>query len=752
MASLRCIACPESVGYAHGIILKDIQEEGIMKKLCWGIFFMIVLGMIGQAEAQEPPPPYEGDFTVTYYVDNYPYALNNMLLSYNACLESFMRLNPDIVIYDIPFGTLVRMPRRENCYDYSVYPYSDHMNAFIYGGKGVPLRLKFYENGQWLDEPYYSDDVVYIGGYKSVEDIAKAYHICLDDLLAENYLLQHYDDYAKLLASLDVFIPDYYPRCYLDSSEQQPIKVVLDETGVITLSENTYPFSLHLFAKVYNVCAEEVIDYRLLQRLYTGYSDDIEISIPTDAPPCYNEQGQRLQYFDENNQLLETPIYSDLPIYIVQPQQTIQEVATITGACILDLMRANQFIHLPMNYAVELFIPPAKPCPSDIQWLEIYRPTLQNVALSQNICLKTVAELNPHLITDSRYGTGYRRYSYHYDYLTNSIVFIKYEPCYQTHVVDREESIYDIEHWLNICHEDFFYDNYQPLEEDRIIYTDVNVLPCYNQQGQRLQYPPDYDYHRVYSNWQPDETKHFLPIYSSLQVYLAEWSDSLYEISRRFNVCVEDLLRVNPSLRNRVPPDNYPVFIPQVQPCYDEETGLQFIYIDENGEPLLEPILSDKLIHYFGMPSYYLAYYYNVCYNRISDANEDKYDENRKQKYWGTIIPTDRPPCYDENWFLIDYRLVDKKVHTVLAGENIISISRKYNVPYPLIIVANDLYNPDMIWVGQKLIIPTPPKSDDAWWLVVLWAFWGGVVIVFIRNVRSYICQEKEIHQRGMRK
>jgi len=711
-----------------------------MKKLCWGIFFVMIFGLAGQGEAQEPPPPYDGDFFAYYYVDDHPYALNNMLLSGNSCLESFMRLNPDIVIYDIPYGTLIRMPRRENCYDYSVYPYSDHMNAFLYGKKGIPLRLKFYENGKWLDEPYYSDDVVYISGYKTVEDIAKAYNICLDDLLAENYLLHHFDAYRKLLSSLDVFIPDYYPRCYLDSSEQPPIKVVLDETGVITLSGNTYSFSLDLFAKIYNVCAEEVVDYPLLQRLYSSYSSDIEISIPTDAPPCYNEQGQRLKYFDENNQLLETPVYTDLPIYIAAPQQTIQEVATITGTCIIDLMRVNQFIDLPMNYAVELFIPPVKPCPTDIQWLEVYRPTLLNVALAQNICLKTVAELNPYLTDSPKYAKIFYRY---YSYYGNSVVFIKDDPCYQQHTIYAGESIYDVEKRLNICYEDFFYDDIPQQGDDKVIYTALDVLPCYNEQGQRLQYPLDYDYHRIYSNWQLDETKHFSPVYTPMQVYLVEWSDSLYEISRHYNVCVEDLLRVNPPLRHRVPPANYPVFIPQVHPCYDEETGLQFIYIDENGELLPEPILSDKLIHYFGSIPYHLPYYYNVCWNRISDANEGKYDENWNSRYWGLIIPTDRPPCYDDNWLVIDYRLIGKTTHTVASGENVISISRKYGVPYPLIVIANDLYNPDMIWIGQKLIIPAPPKSDDVWWLVILWAFWGGVIIIFIRNVRSYLRQEK---------
>jgi LysM repeat protein len=44
--------------------------------------------------------------------------------------------------------------------------------------------------------------------------------------------------------------------------------------------------------------------------------------------------------------------------------------------------------------------------------------------------------------------------------------------------------------------------------------------------------------------------------------------------------------------------------------------------------------------------------------------------------------------------------------HTVAKGENLLSIAQQYNTTVEAIVEANDIANPDLIFIGQVLIIP----------------------------------------------
>lgn len=44
--------------------------------------------------------------------------------------------------------------------------------------------------------------------------------------------------------------------------------------------------------------------------------------------------------------------------------------------------------------------------------------------------------------------------------------------------------------------------------------------------------------------------------------------------------------------------------------------------------------------------------------------------------------------------------------HTVAGGENLLSIAQQYNTTVEAIVEANDIANPDLIFIGQELIIP----------------------------------------------
>jgi LysM repeat protein len=840
-----------------------------MKKLFWGLIIACLCTLIGEISAQEPPPPYDDDdVRMVYYESENPQGLNF------ECLETFIRLNPSININNIPYGTKIYLPREERC-----YLFEDSIN-YNYWSYGRPKRLKFYENGQWLDTPYYSDRVIYLSSWNikrgqdrsfTVQDIADYLNVCVDELLAENYLLAyHFEEYRRYYGySMDIFVPNTWSPCrqythqrqktkrYPYSNTQPVQKINLDGDAIQFSSFYQLPTTL---SKTYGVCIEEVMNSTLLLRFFSPNSREnpVDIYLPKHAPKCYNKNGQRLTYYDENGQRLETPIYSDLPVYLTNYGDTIPLIAQKFNVCIVDLLRINQFPDIPTDIAIELFIPPQRPCPTDIQAMQLATASLHMASFITNICLETMMEFNvglPDRIFVDMTTTSSLEYKKHWFAIKTD-----QPPCYKRYFIQRGESIYQAEKSLNTCVEEFSFvqtqSNYfsfdtfeEVIRRDGVyLFAPIDAPPCYNENSQRLIYPTQKG-DVVYSDWN-DIINRETPTYSELVAYLPEFSESVYDISQKFNVCVKDLLEKNPFLKNRIPRNHY-VFIPQTRPCYDEETRMPLIYEDENGNPLPEPIVGEQLIHY-GAPQFeHLRYYYNVCDNRISDVNDNKWDENGNARYLGYIIPTDRPHCYDKNWgyaeyvcynqpvdFDTDYRhanppltfdingtncydlkepntviwyqgnpykiqyykgtpfesrlftawcfgltmqdiytinadkdflpilplytraiplptrdcyvenpgiLAGKTIHTVEYGENITSIGDKYGVPYPFISVANNLGINNTIWVGQKLIIPSPPTTNDWWWLLPLWALWILLLIGFGRRIFIRIRQEKMV-------
>lgn len=46
--------------------------------------------------------------------------------------------------------------------------------------------------------------------------------------------------------------------------------------------------------------------------------------------------------------------------------------------------------------------------------------------------------------------------------------------------------------------------------------------------------------------------------------------------------------------------------------------------------------------------------------------------------------------------------------HTVQAGDNLLEIAQEYGTTVQAIIEANGITNPDLIFIGQTLLIPVP--------------------------------------------
>jgi LysM repeat protein len=580
-----------------------------------------------------------------YYEDENPNRLDVILLQNNICLEAILKRNPGLDINNISYGDSFYVPVDEACYEYdkSIYGYWNFSD-------GYPPRLKYYENGQWLRQPYYSKHVIYREP-KSVEEIAREYNICPDVLLADNVLLQQFETYREYTwMSMDIFLPVNAPPCDPDWSPQKTASTTqILELPLLTATPM-------YFVTQYNICPEEIHELAWAEYFYQSYASipTVRLSIPDDALPCYDENGRRLRYYDDLGNPLEKPEYSELPTYVVSPGETMQDIASLMGVCLIDLLRMNHFPDLPAVVEIELFMPPSRPCPD--QPVEAYliqnaSNDLDSLSRDFNICTDLLRPLNPHLakVDEDAYVQSriYKSSSLSHWVLipTNA------PPCFWEFYPTDGLSVFDIERELNICYQEFRWEwipdpNTSIPGSNTMLFIPYAAPPCYNEQGQRLQYPTD-DTQKI-----ENQTNFTNLEYSDMPIHIFQGSDTVYSLSRQYNVCVHDLLAVNPRLAEAMP-IGYPTFIPKTRPCYDEAAGMPLIYEDAAGNPLSMPQISKHLTYYGSQAFGRVSAYYNVCVNRIEDANRDKLE--RRISYLGWIIPTDRPPCYDQDGNPIDY-------------------------------------------------------------------------------------------------
>lgn len=592
------------------------------------ILLVIVMGLLFAVPVLGQDEP--DNLYLMYYENPRSDQLDWELWYRNICLEPIMRLNPDLDITDVEYGTPIWIPLDEPCYEGSQW------NSTL----NKTPRLKYYEQGQWLDEPYYADNVAY--EYDStIYEIATMFDVCVADLLAENILLQHYPAYEDftVVTSMDIFIPQGAPSC------DPPPKPEESQDKRVVVNTDNMRLSLDYFARELNICAEDVA--RLNRLDYMNQGDAFGFRVPDDALPCYNERGQRLSYYDANGEKLEEPVYSDLFVYVARQGDSIQAIAEQHNLCIVDVLLVNGYSAEFFQNDIEIFLPLPRDCPTDIQAVRTPSIRLEDTSKTLNICEDRLLALNPRLRHRDSIPSGeqpYNRLNSLADRGIQHWVIIPtdYTPCYQLYTAKQNQTYYEIEQELNICFEEISYPNgyevrsYRVIRDGVIIHIPLDSPPCYNESGQRLFYP------RGDTSQSPE--------YSDMEIYFVQRGDYAYQVARKFNVCVDDLLSVNRSIFTTV---GYPAFIPDTRPCYDEATGLPLIYKDENGDLYEKPIVGENVMHYGHRPTQSTSVIYNVCANRIDDANRAKL--NQESSYAGWIVPIDRPPCFDEYWNPIYY-------------------------------------------------------------------------------------------------
>jgi LysM repeat protein len=679
----------------------------------------ILLLVFGQNVLAQENPHYE----LIHIRLEHEMTQHEFAMQYNICWEQVHQHSYHGIVNTIPADTDLYFP-------------PDILPCYNETGQ----RLIFYENGEPLFEPYYTDMQVYVTQPgETFESVSLRLNVCIEDITHQNehYLFENTGaDYASRMAlstqhfatGRELFIPVTLP-CYADDGR----KLKYAENGSIsTLAEGRYYFlwdisQVYYLSYALNTCVDHI--------LAANQSDAVEelvrstaIVIPDNAPTCYDiyreeeftpealsyhlnvcisaihigqvyqvyAEGQsRNRYYverdappcyDENGVLLvpvETGVeVAPSPVIVIAQGDTLETISRRYNVCAPDLLAANGKHHV--RQGINFIIPETRPCYNEAGLKLLYPEddsapiaadlpviiaggngglSLQNIAWDNNICLEELLAANPHLnIGDGLYWGGY--YTYYWDLRFNvsslmadygSEVFIPVAstPCGESFVATNDEELWDLAQQQNVCIEQLRAWLWGNRQDARYMIPHQREV-CYDENGHRLSYFDDKGVPLAE------------PIRINLDIYVVPHVMSTYELSRRLNVCVNDLLVANPILEVRLPYTHLEVFIPATSPCYDEATGKQLIYKDENGQPLAEPILSEYLIHQVTSNATWgrIGQMYNVCPNRVEDFNEGFLPNVWTVNYGGfpgyiaridgifdigvyVRIPTDRPPCYE---------------------------------------------------------------------------------------------------------
>jgi LysM repeat protein len=180
----------------------------------------------------------------------------------------------------------------------------------------------------------------------------------------------------------------------------------------------------------------------------------------------------------------------------------------------------------------------------------------------------------------------------------------------------------------------------------------------------------------------PTATPTATPTPGQTVIYVVQTGDTLYSIARRFGVTVAAIAQINNISNTRyiqvgqrllIPRTGYVTPVPQTP---TPQPG-PVVYIVQRGDTL-----------------YSIARRYGTTVEAIAIQNHIVnpsliYAGQRLVITGGVVVP---PPS--------------GRIHIVQRGETLYSIARRYGTTFWAIAVANHLSNPNIIYAGQRLVIP----------------------------------------------
>lgn len=505
---------------------------------------------------------------------------------YNVCAPALATANDTERGFPNGKGAEVIIPNTRPCYD-------DNGNKLIYpADSGTPI-------------PSEQEVIIITSDSYRLINLAWQYDICFDDLLAANTHIELSIDFNNLqwtigITSLsapfgsEIFIPNDTQSCFTTFK--------VEEHDIAELAQE------------FNVCVE------LLQKWQYRIDRIPHYMIPSEYPPCYDENGHRLRFYeiDRQRKLLSEPVRSSLDVYVVPYHMSYYELARTVNVC-LDVLRAHnhQVAYVPRANE-EVFVPNTRPCYDELTG----RPLIYEDEFGQPLTQPIVADELTHLV---QFGHTWNSIAGYYNICTDRLK--KYNE-------DFLPNVWTVNHWgqdERIAHGKGIFEVgvYVRIPQDR---------------------PPCFDY---------GEAQHIRYVCYDMPI---------------------DMTQDNPDA----------LINPDGTHCYDIEDPETVIWHD-----------GDHYLYQF-REGLYMNDFMQWCFGVEADdiiATSDNpivyiipYDE--------LLIRNPTRTCYIREDDGAEH------VHWVEEGETLRDIGWRYGKLTLWLADANDLPDGDLIWAGQRLVIP----------------------------------------------
>lgn len=257
-------------------------------------------------------------------------------------------------------------------------------------------RLHYYdENGKRLKDPVYSQ-VPFIEKPWDVKELG----YCVGDLVRANPAIAFDETNVNPQAVFyhgigeRIFVPQNTRRCDFFPVNDKTLYEVSQDTNVCmeTLLEAS---GLELIRQCVlderGMCIQPPLEESGMQ-FFTFESQLLvsHVSVPTDAPDCYDALGQRIGHDDRE-------------VYKPQVGESLLDIAQSHQVCLDDLWNANPVMNEWQGWLYlipqAVFIPNTPPCEGDMTYTVQDNQTLHTISLVTNVCLNRLFDANPSIKT-----------------------------------------------------------------------------------------------------------------------------------------------------------------------------------------------------------------------------------------------------------------------------------------------------------------------------------------------------------------
>ena len=181
-------------------------------------------------------------------------------------------------------------------------------------------------------------------------------------------------------------------------------------------------------------------------------------------------------------------------------------------------------------------------------------------------------------------------------------------------------------------------------------------------------------------------------------IYTVEKGDSIYKISKKFGVSMQCIREANSLYSDKLLVGQkltIPASCEKTQPssCANLSTGGEELYVVVSGDNI------STIAKKFGVKSSDI-----IRVNNLQNPDKLKVGQQLKIPSKGEVITKSTTNI------AVEHTLSQDGTYTVVSGDSLSSIAKRFGVKTSDIIRANNMQNPDSLRIGQKLHIPN--KTD----------------------------------------